>query len=155
MKKYFPLALVWLLLPGCADHKNLEKEFQNVKNQYPVNAFLTQDVPLYSAKPNQGTNILQASFKEQQEIRKIIKGNWYHCLYKITYDHIRNLEGSWNEEEISFFCRDVWPTKESGIMLKKAAWPFRSNEDLIFELAPKDKLFEIVSHYPCGAFKQN
>lgn len=155
MKKYFPLTLVWLLLPGCVNQENVEKEFQNVKNQYPVNAFLTQDIPLYSVKPNQGTIVLQASFKEQQEIRKIVKGSWCHYLFKITYDHIRILEGSWNEKEVSFFCRDSWPTKESGIMLKKAAWPFRSNEDLIFELAPKDNLFEIVSYYPCGVSKQN
>jgi hypothetical protein len=150
------IVLFCLLLAGCENPGNLEKKFQKVKKLYPVNTFLTQDVPVWSGSANQGNIILQARFKEQLEIKEIVKGNWCHYLYKITYDHIRILEGSWNEEEISFFCRDAWPTRESGIMLKRPAWPFRENEDLVFELITNDELYEIVSHYPPPkAFRQN
>ena len=119
MKKYFPLTLVWLLLPGCVNQENVEKEFQNVKNQYPVNAFLTQDIPLYSVKPNQGTIVLQASFKEQQEIRKIAKGSWCHYLYKITYDHIRILEGCGMKKKSRFFAGIPGLPKNQGLCLRK------------------------------------
>jgi len=112
-----------------------------------TNAYLKNNVLVFQPNENKSEIRLKAKFKEHIEIKKRKKGNWYHYLYKIVYDNVEVLNGNWDDLEISFLCKDLWPTEESGIMLKKAAWPFQKNQSLIFEIEQKDNKYLIIGYY--------
>lgn len=103
-------------------------------NGQGTNACLKNDDLIWPPLNVRGDITLKARFKEQFELQKTRDGDWYRYLYKITYDNIEVINGKWEQPELSFLCKDSWPTEESGIMAKKLPWPFIENECLVFEI---------------------
>lgn len=125
MYKKVLLALT-LVLTGCAD---------SAASDYEINAVLKDSTVIWPPNEEHGNITVKGLFKEQLEIEKIKEGDWYRYLYKVTYDSLEVISGTWEDPEISFLCKDSWPTEESGIMMKKLAWPFREKEYKIFEIS--------------------
>jgi hypothetical protein len=96
----------------------------------------------------EATCILEANKKDQIQLEKIRKGDWYNILYKITYNNIKVTKGNWEYNELTFLSKDSWPTEESGIVLRKPAWPFRDNVRMVFEIAQTPERNLIVRYYP-------
>jgi len=72
------------------------------------------------------------------------KGNWEDHWFVIRFDVLRVEKSTWSAPEVSFICADSWPTPESGIMLKKAAWPYRAGVRMRFWLDTKSSPARIV-----------
>jgi hypothetical protein len=104
------------------------------RHREETNACLKNDDLIWPPSKERGDTTLKARFKEQVELQKIKDGDWYRYLYKITYDNIEVINGQWKHPELTFLCKDTWPTEESGIKVKKLPWPFRENEYMIFEI---------------------
>ena len=140
MKKIASILSICLIIFGCNNHQiNLTIT--------KTNTYLENDELIWPPNEQEGEIRIKAKFKEQIEIQKRKEGDWYHYQYKIVYNNIEVLKGKWGDSEISFLCKDTWPTEESGIMVKKLAWPFRENECLIFEIKEKDDRYLIIGYY--------
>ena len=111
-----------------------------------TNAWLENDELIWPPSDKKGDVRLKGRFKEQVELQKIKDGDWYRYLYKITYDDIEVVHGEWKHRELSFLCKDIWPTEESGIMLKKLPWPFRENKYMVFEINHKNNKNLIIGY---------
>jgi len=116
------------------------------KYRKETNAYLENDELIWPPSDKKGDVTLKGRFKEQVELQKIKDGDWYRYLYKITYDEIEVVNGEWKYQELSFLCKDTWPTEESGIMVKKLPWPFRENECMIFEIDQKNNKNLIIGY---------
>jgi hypothetical protein len=65
-----------------------------------------------------------ATFKSDTAISEVVQGNWIRKEHLLTYEVTRP-EAGFPHKELTFVCRDSNPTPESGIQVKKVAWPFR------------------------------
>jgi hypothetical protein len=127
MKTAISIILSCLSLTGCT-RSDIDRHREE------TNACLKNDDLIWPPRNERGNITLKARFKEKFELQKIKDGNWYRCLYKITYDNIEVVNGQWKHPEFTFLCKDTGPTEESGIMAKKLPWPFKENEYLVFEI---------------------
>jgi hypothetical protein len=140
MKKIILILSICLIIFGCNKH-------QIDPTVAKTDTYLENDELIWPPIDQEGEIRIKAKFKEQIEIQKRKKGDWYHYLYKIVFNNIEVLKGKWRDSEISFLCKDTWPTEKSGIMVKKLAWPFRKNESLIFEIKQNDNRHLIIGYY--------
>ena len=97
-----------------------------------VNARLDKHVPLYSRTGKTGDACLLARCRSCDEFGKRTKGDWIHTWVVARFDVLNVEQGTWPETNLSFICYDAWPTPESGIMLKKALWPYRPDTTIRF-----------------------
>lgn len=101
-----------------------------------TNARLPEDQIVFP-QPEEAKGIaMEAMFKSDTVISEVIQGNWVHSTHLLTYEVI----GKKNEEvgaELKFICRDRNPAPESGIRLKKVAWPFNGGS-MTFVLGKDD-----------------
>jgi hypothetical protein len=61
--------------------------------------------------------------------------NWLNHWYLVTMDVLAVDRGTWTDKEVNLVYLDVWPTPESGIMVKKPPFPF--GPGYVFALALK------------------
>ncbi|HEY1121645.1 MAG TPA: hypothetical protein VGE67_08600 [Haloferula sp.] len=90
-----------------------------------------------------------ATFKSDTVVSKIEQGNWIHTEHLLTYEVTKPTDG-FPHKELTFVCRDSNPTPESGIRLKKVAWPFHG-DSMTFALSRDesvrhDAYFSIVRY---------
>ncbi|MCW1886738.1 hypothetical protein OKA04_18510 [Luteolibacter flavescens] len=90
-----------------------------------------------------------ATFKSDTVISTVQQGNWIRTEHLITYEITKPVP-EYPHKELTFICRDQNPTPESGIMVKKVAWPFQKGE-MTFSLAKdesvrKGSYFKIVRY---------
>lgn len=147
--KYF-LVLCLFFQIGCA--------FSRINHfRKEVNACLVNDnaYSQSSHKNYETTSIFEGDLKEQIRLEKIKKGDWYKILYKITYNNIKVISGTWQNQELIFLVKDSWPTEESGILLMKPLWPFRDNIPMVFEINQTHGKNLIVKFYPANLENNN
>lgn len=67
---------------------------------------------------------VEATFKEKRPLCSFVQGNWRTVIYLVSYA-VSKPHPQYPHQEITFVAEDSWPTKESGIELKKVVLPFR------------------------------
>jgi len=87
-------------------------------------AKLPEDSIILTGPERDGELKVTGKFKSDTVISEIVQGNWIRTEHLVTYE-LSAPGDSFPHKELSFTCRDSSPSPESGIMLKKAAWPFR------------------------------
>lgn len=88
-----------------------------------TNAKLPEDALIFPL-PEQADGLkVEAMFKSDEVISKVIQGNWVRSQHLITYEVLVDQEGSVGKE-LKFICTDSNPAPESGIRVKKVPWPF-------------------------------
>ena len=100
----------------------------------PVNAVLPDDAAVYDDQPLDGDTVVVARCRECAEFAKRVKGDWEDHWLLVTADVLKVERGSWGEPVLRFVVIESWPTPESGIRLKKAAWPYRAGAVFAFAL---------------------
>lgn len=92
-----------------------------------VNATVDSHLAIYyDVIPERGSEVVVvARCRSCEEFNKTRHGSWNHHWFVVGFDVIDVEQGTWSESTVSFICFDAWPTPESGIMLGKAAWPYR------------------------------
>jgi len=104
------------------------------KHERTVNAYLQDNKLIWPPNKTKGDITLKGKFRERLELEKILDGDYYNYVYKVTYNNLEILNGKWKDPEISFLYKHRWPTQESGIKYKALSCPFRENDYLIFEI---------------------
>jgi hypothetical protein len=121
------LLLAQFLVAGCDANKP----------PYPapaVNANLDKHAALYGRTGKTGDTVLLTRCRSCEKFGERTHGNWIHTWLVARFDVLAVEQGTWPEAELSFICRDAWPTPESGIMVSKLPWPYRANATLRFWL---------------------
>lgn len=63
---------------------------------------------------------------------KTVKGDWERYWHQVVFEVVEVRAGRWDDPNVVFVCYDAWPTPESGIILKKPMFPYRTG--LVFAL---------------------
>jgi hypothetical protein len=86
------------------------------------------------------------SFKDQIEIRRTVVDNWVTVTYRVIYT--TDSRPDFPFTEMSFTVEDTIPTKASGMVAKKPAWPFKKGSMVFYVLKDQDygspKFFRIL-----------
>lgn len=132
-------------------------------NTYNTIARLPNDQliwPVPQIKTSRVVFSVEARFVESKEILSTTKGQWIESTYLIKYEVIKS-DAKYPHKNIVFIANDIWPTKESGIMVKKLAWPFvNRKENMLFYLKrsgggkPKT-CFEILAYHAIDVSREN
>lgn len=131
-----------VLLCGCSG-----SERQPPSPAPPVNAAVDSYAAIYrDFRPtaDNSADVVVGRCASSKEFAKKRKGNWEDHWFVVRIDILSVEEGTWPEPEVSFICADSWPTPESGIMLGKAAWPYRAGVRMRFWLDTKSSPARIV-----------
>ena len=100
-------------------------------------ASLPNGLPISVAPANISNAItVNALFKDQEEIRRTVVGNWVTATYRVVYTTESRVDFPYSE--MSFTVDDTFPTKASGIFAKKPAWPFREGPMIFYVVKDKD-----------------
>ena len=99
-----------------------------------TNARLPQDELIFPQPETKGEVKVTAKFKSDRIVSEIAQGNWVRSEHVLTYE-VTHAAAGFPHKELIFVCRDTNPDPESGIMIKKAAWPFAEGS-MTFHLAP-------------------
>jgi hypothetical protein len=89
-----------------------------------TNARLPDDQIIFPPAETAPELKITATFKSDTVVSKVIQGNWIRTEHLLTYE-VTKPEASFPHKELTFVCRDSNPAPESGIQVKKVAWPFR------------------------------
>lgn len=100
-----------------------------------------------------GVLSVEATFKEKRPLCSFVQGNWRTVIYLIRYA-VSKPHPQYPHQEITFVAEDRWPTKESGIELKKVVLPFGEGTMTFFlERDPECRqmeFFRILSYQSAG-----
>lgn len=89
-----------------------------------TNARLADDKIIFP-QPKEAPDLkVTATFKSDTVVSEVVQGNWIRTEHLVTYE-ITKPEAGFPHKELTFVCRDSTPTPDSGIQVKKVAWPFR------------------------------
>lgn len=92
-----------------------------------------------------------ATFKSDKVVKETTEGVWIVSDHLVIYEVTTPADG-YPHKELIFICKDRNPTPESGIAVKKVAWPFAAGS-MTFTLTPKTGAdrpapFQIVRYQP-------
>ena len=90
---------------------------------FKTNSYLESDKfiwPIPKIEKTSTTIFANSQFISSKVIFSVEQGNWINKTYLIEYKVLNNDL----IKNITFICKDSWPTKESGIILKKLPNPF-------------------------------
>jgi len=114
----------------------------------PVNATI-EEKTAYGYGENDtstGDTVLVARCRGADEYAKTLRDkNWEDHWYLVTYDVLAVERGTWADQELKFVFMDSWPTRESGIMLDKAPFPFAPGCVSVFSLKTGGEPARIVA----------
>ncbi len=99
-----------------------------------TNARLPKDEIIFPQPEIKGEVKVIAKLESDQIVSVIAQGNWVRSEHVLTYE-VTEATAGFPHKELVFVCRDTNPDPESGIMVKKVAWPF-TEDTMIFHLAP-------------------
>jgi hypothetical protein len=99
-----------------------------------TNARLPQDEIIFPQPEIKGEVKVIAKLKSDRIVSEIAQGNWVRSEHVLTYE-VTGAAAGFPHKELVFVCRDTNPDPESGIMVKKVAWPFAEGS-MTFHLAP-------------------
>jgi len=135
-----------LLLSGC-NFKEKEQDSTGEKKVLPeINAELPDDKLIWPPYRGDGKVELYANFSDQKLVKRSTEGDYHHMLYQITYEVEKVRRGRFKDKKLVFYCKDKWPTKESGIRVKKLIWPFIKDSTFLFKLKKKGENFTIIGY---------
>ena len=119
-----PLILLLALLPCLSPAADPVK----------TNARLPDDQIIFPQPGIEGEVKVNATLKSDRIVSKIAQGNWVRSEHVLTYE-VTEAAAGFPHKELVFVCRDTNPDPESGIKVKKVAWPFVEG-GMTFHLAP-------------------
>lgn len=94
----------------------------------PVNAMFNDnkwfDARIY---PKEGDVTIIGRLKRVEQYDNQTIGDYNYYSYYIAYDVLKIEKGEWKDSQILFATYDAMPTLESGIVVKKAIFPFENN----------------------------
>ena len=88
-------------------------------------AKLPQDSIIWPLVETNAPIMIECTYISETTLARIAQGNWERTDKLVTYDVTNVIKGTYPYKQLIFLCSERWPTKESGIMLKALAWPFR------------------------------
>lgn len=111
-----------------------------------VNAAVDSYLAIYhDVIPEKGSEVVVVTrCRSCEEFNKTRHGNWDYHWFVVGFDVIDVEQGTWSESTVSFICFDAWPTLESGILLRKAIWPYRPGVEIRLWLDTKRSPARIV-----------
>ena len=80
------------------------------------------------------------------EYAKQSKGYWIHQWYICKMKKISTIKGIFDEEELSFFYRDSWPSPTAPFRIEKMPFPYRERMVFLLGINTTKKPFEIICH---------
>ena len=99
--------------------------FAATGDQILTTAKLPQDSIIWPLVETNAPIAIECTYRSETTLTRIFQGNWARTDKVITYDVTNVTKGPYPHKQLIFLCSERWPTKESGIMLKALAWPFR------------------------------
>lgn len=114
-----------------------------------VNALLPRHAPIYSAglKASETADVeMVGRCRSVKEYAKRIKGDWERHWYQVVLEVVEVRAGRWDDANVVFVFYDSWPTPESGIILKKPMFPYRTGWVFALWLDTSQKPALIVGH---------
>ena len=99
-----------------------------------TNARLPEDQIIFPQPGIAGEVKVTAKLKSDRIVSVIAQGNWVRSEHVLTYE-VTGAAAGFPHKELVFVCRDTNPDPDSGIMVKKVAWPFTEGR-MTFHLAP-------------------
>jgi len=126
-----PLVLLLLVLGGCGCPP-LPPE--------PVNARLPDHAAIYVDRPGAGDVVVVGRCTSSTEYAVTSQGDWNHHWYLVRVELLVVEKGRWDDSRgLTFIAVDGWPKPESGIVLDKAPWPYRTGRVYAFTLSTASK----------------
>jgi hypothetical protein len=140
-----------LVLAGCEPGSPPQDKGGPGSPPQEVNARLAADVPVYTVYPDSAKKAdveIIARCVSLKEYGKTTKGDWVKHWYQVIFEVIEVTAGKWEDPNVVFILYDKWPTVESGIMLKKAPFPFSKGWVFVVRLDTSEskKLPLVVAH---------
>ncbi len=126
----------------------------------PVNARLPNNVAIYVNSEAAGDTVVVGRCVSSREYAAVRRGNWIDHWNLVRVEVIAIEKGHWTARlsedanaslSLKFVARDSWPTPESGIMVDRAPWPYRSGLVYAFTLDTGQVPALIVRQEPRGA----
>ena len=114
-----------------------------------VNASLADDIQPYSARLRVSERVdveMVARCRSVTEYAKTIRGDWEKHWYQVVFEVVEVTAGRWDDPNVVFVWYDLWPTAESGILLKKPMFPYRTGWVFALWLDTSKKPALIVGH---------
>jgi hypothetical protein len=114
-----------------------------------VNALLPDNAPIYSVglKASERADVeMVVRCRSVKEYAKTIKGDWERHWYQVVFEVIEVTAGRWDDPNVVFVFYDSWPTPESGMILKKPMFPYRTGWVFALWLDTSQKPALIVGH---------
>jgi hypothetical protein len=99
-----------------------------------TNARLPQDEVIFPQPEIKGEVTVTAKLKGDRIVSEVAQGNWVKSEHVLTYE-VTEAAAGFPHKDLIFICRDTNPDPESGIRVKKVAWPFVEGS-MTFHLAP-------------------
>lgn len=131
------LVLMISLVLGCEENVSPQRLPQPPSVPEAVNCCLPTNKPIYfhrEGPPKRADVGVSAYCKEVKEYAKTVQGDWVNYWYEITCRVIKITDGQWAEPNLVFVSYDSWPTSQSGILVKKAEFPYRTGKVFHFWL---------------------
>jgi len=89
--------------------------------------------------------VVVARCTEVRQYATVRRGNWDFTWVLVACDVIGVERGTWPHPRVVFRCYDTWPTPESGIMVKKAPFPFAEGRVVALALKPEADPPQVVA----------
>ncbi|MFO8012828.1 MAG: hypothetical protein R6X20_05915 [Phycisphaerae bacterium] len=132
-----------ILLAGCGEPESMgpgpwEEAPPNLPADAPVVNCVAPDHWLpYRASFREAEAVVVARCTNVLQYATVRRGHYDFLWYLVTFDAIRTERGMWPHDRVVFCCYDTWPTPESGIMVKKAPFPFDEGRVVALALDPR------------------
>lgn len=122
-------------LSGCGRQWATNRQLARPRPPTLVNAALPGDNVFFRQDAYQvADTVVVARIEASQEYARKVQGDWEWHWSVITAKVLRIEKGTWPEGDLRFIVAQIWPTRESGIMLKMAPFPFRTGLVYVFGL---------------------
>ena len=142
--KYRTIILILVLLGSTT--------FAATGERFLTTAKLPQDSIIWPLVETNAPIEIECTYISETSLARIAQGNWERTDKLITYDVTDVIKGTFPHKQLIFLCSERWPTKESGIMLKALAWPFREGTKTFY--LEKDDDCRTVDYFNITAYSK-
>ena len=112
--------------------------FAATEGRILTTAKLPQDSIIWPLVETNAPVAIECTYISEATLARVVQGNWERIDKLITYDVTNVVRGTYPHKQLIFVCSERWPTKESGILLKSLAWPFREGTKTFYLTQDED-----------------
>ena len=126
--------------------------FAATEDRALTTAKLPQDSIIWPLVETNAPIAIECTYISKTTLARIAQGDWERTFMLITYDVTNVTRGSYPHKQLIFLCSERWPTKESGIMLKTLASPFREGTKTFY--LEKDEACRTAEYFNITAYSK-